>query len=293
MKILLYNSFPFHHEMLGFFLHYCTTKKIEASVYNPNDNEKFLEGYQILNYKFELTNNIHPDSYDFVIILTDSDNGYPKEYIRRDKTITICHWYIKRNMLIQKQIPVGPFNRQDGTYRSDFILPVNKLVNLEKKLEIWPITNIRVIAVGRFVPESVSELDLFNSDVGNVTFTIISRWSPHPEIMKDPRVTFKQETSAAEMWSDVCNSEYLWILDHNPHHVKGFSISASVALAFSALTTLLIPEKMNRHLRLRSAVTYTPNSPIHLPLPDIKLVSEECEQFLNQGYKIFDDALLI
>ena len=79
-RILLYNSFPFHNELFGFFFDYAQNKNFIIDVYCPFDNLEYFKLYQ-LYFKFNIISAFNYLDYDLVFVLTDSDWEYKKELV--------------------------------------------------------------------------------------------------------------------------------------------------------------------------------------------------------------------
>src|SRR4051794_39356779 len=98
MDILLYNNFPFHHEVFGFLFHYFNEKGIMPYVYNKLDGEGYNDFYTSVGYKYILVDRVIKEDYDYIILITDSD--FTLTDIIPERTICINHWYKKRNYVI-------------------------------------------------------------------------------------------------------------------------------------------------------------------------------------------------
>lgn len=285
-KILLYNSFPFHNELFGFFLDYSQNKNFIVDVYCPFDRLEYFRLYQMY-FKFNLVRQFHHLNYDLVFVLTDSDWEYKKEWIN-NKTITLDHWYQIRNINIKHHIPVSPFN--SNIYKENFIIPTYNIpeINYEKKLLVKPLSHIDIAIMGRFIPESIDELKFLK--YSNINFHIINCHGIHPKLKNLKNIITYEHLTTIELFNILLNSQYVYITDKNDSHNKNYSTSASIALAFNTGCQLIIPESMNRCLRLKSAIIYKPNEDIDLELyPDYDLVFKEKKYFIDLRDKILND----
>ena len=286
MKILLYNNFPFHHEMFGFALDFCKKYNHEADVCNPQDNEKYMELYTILGYTYKIVTDINQELYDLIIVLTDSDWSYLPKYIN-NKTICINHWYQNRNEYIKNAIPIAPFNSE--YYNPEFILPVHPIITKTQKDSFKTTGEIIVTVMGRFIPDDISYFDFIVNH--NVIYNIISKSPPSPLLSKHKNIKIHTNIDAITLCNIMANSHYILVTDINYNHNKCYSVSASLAYAFSTMCQLIIPKEMNSYLRLKSAVIYEKNKKITLTLPDIKSVNEEAEHFMLKRNEILQKYL--
>lgn len=288
MKILLYNNYPFHHELIGFGLDYCRKRNYQAIVYNPNDYDKYMEFYKKCEYDYTMIDKIEePEQYDLIILLSDCERSFIKEWVT-SKTICINHWYCKRNPFITKQIPIAPF--KSTYYNPDFIIPVHPVISKDSKIKILPVTEIVITIMGRFIPDSLEYLDFINKNDNNVYYNIISR-SIHPSLKNHKNVILYQNIDALMLYTVLANSHYVLITDMNHYHNKGITTSASISCSFSTGCQLIIPEEMNKHLRLKSAILYDRNKPLALGSPNLDLVYQEHDEIINTRDRILDEII--
>jgi len=287
-RILLYNSFPFHNELFGFFFDYAQNKNFIIDVYCPFDKLEYFKLYQ-LYFKFNIISAFNYLDYDLVFVLTDSDWEYKKEWIN-NKTITLDHWYQIRNKHIKYHIPVSPF--ASNTYKENFIIPTYSIpeLNYETKLLIKPLYNINIAIMGRYIPENIDELKFLKYD--KIIFHIINCHGIHPELKNIENVIIHENISTINLFNILLNCQYIYITDKNNSHNKNHSTSAAIALSFTTGCQLIIPEIMNRSLRLKSAIIYKPDKDLYLNLdPDYELVFNEKKYFINLRNKILDDLI--
>ena len=287
MKILLYNNFPFHHEMFGFALDFCKKFGHGAFVFNPNDYEEYMKVYDILDYKYTTVTNIEPDIYDLIIVLTDSDWSYLPKWVN-NKTICINHWYQDRNKYIKNSIPIGPLH--SNKYNSTFISQIYPILTKDKKNQFHSIDKIYVSIMGRFIPNDPSYLDFIKNK--NVIYNFISKNPPHKKILESKNIKCFTNINALDLCNILSNSHYILVTDTNINHNKCYTISASISYAFSTGCQLIIPKEMNSYLRLKSAIVYDKTDNISLEFPDIDSVYEESETLMNNRNKILNNLLL-
>jgi hypothetical protein len=120
----------------------------------------------------------------------------------------------------------------------------------------------------------------------NIIYKIISR-EVHYNLMNN-NVQVYNNINADELLNQLLNSHYILVTDLNYNHLNCYSISASIAYAFSTGCQLIIPEKMNQYLRLKSAILYNNDSQLLLRYPNYDLVYDELNEFINKRDRILD-----
>jgi hypothetical protein len=244
-----------------------------------------------MEMNFTVVTEVDCKSYDLIIVLTESDNSYKSEWIT-NRTIAIRHWYVDQFNRFPFKYPIGPLNNSDGIFSENFIMPVHKtFVNLKKAKR--PNNFMSVCILGRNIPTRVEELDMFKNRE-TLDFNIISNchhksFIENKEIVKadnKKRINLFSNISGTELHTVLLNSDFVWIPNHSDMHTHGHAISASVFYALSTLCRLIISKEMNTHLRLKSAIIYEPNGPpIILGCPDISLVEQDLDYFMNVSHK--------
>ena len=288
-KILLFNNFPFHMELIGFALDYAKDKDIIVDIFNPIDNLNYFDLYKIY-FKYNVVKLFNSSSYDLIIVLTDSDWSFKPEWVTKN-TITLNHFYQKRNFAIPNQINCSPFHF--NSYEENFIIPTYNLsdINLETKRKISCIDHINIVLLGRFLYDSLEPLTHLKSN--KITFHIINVHGIHDCYKNKPNIKVYGKINTLELFNVLLNSQYLYVTDLNYNHTNGYSTSASIALSFNTGCQLIIPKRMNQHLRLKSAILYEPDEDVYLQhLPNYELVFKEKQYFIDMRNKILDSLLL-
>lgn len=288
-RILLFNSFHFHNEMFGFFLDYAKNKNFIIDIYCPIDNLEYFKLY-IMFFKFNIINTFNYLLYDLIIVLTDSDWGFKKEWVT-NKTITMNHWYQTRNTHIKYQIPVSPF--KTSMYIENFIIPTYNAgdIDLNKKLSVKPLDHINIAILGRAIPDNIDTLKFLKCN--KIIFHIVNRWGIHDSLKnKENIIIHDQPITTINLFNLLINCQYILITDKNDSHNKNYSTSASIALSFTTGCQLIIPEIMNTSLRLKSAILYKPYTDLFLEIePNYELVFKEKNYFINLRNEILDKIL--
>lgn len=285
-KILLYNDFNFHNEMFGFMLEYCKDREYTPDVYFKYDYLSYFNFYQTF-FNFNIIKSFDHNEYDMVVVLTDSDWSYKKEWIN-DKTICIDHWYQLRNKLIKHHIPISQF--RSPYYKENFIIPTyNSIDILHYKKLVKKIDSIDVVILGRAHPDDYNDLKFLKCGL-EIRFHIVNCHGVHGSLKNKKNVIIYENTiSTFDLYNLLLNSEYILITDKNESHNKGYSMSASIALSLNTGCQLIMPEEMNKYLRLKSPIIYRKNEDLELEiLSDYKLVEQEKQQFINIRNNILD-----
>lgn len=285
MKILLLNSDPFHHEVFGFLLHYFNEKGIVVDIYNKLDHEGYNNLYKLLGYKFTLVEEFKKEDYDYLILITDSNLNMVD--IIPERTICINHWYKRRNYNIPNQINLAPFHSQ--TYKYNFTLAVHPVVKLTDKLKMYTENIIQVCIMGRSIPYEEKYLDFITNE--NIIFNVITKFET--PLKSSKRIKLYNNISSEALFNIIANSHYILVTDIDRNHLEGYSVSASISYAFTTGCQLIIPEKMNSHLRLRSAIIYNRDRELHLEQPDFNLVYKEASEIMENRNKILDKYIRV
>lgn len=288
-KVLLYNNLPFHNDLIGFGVEFCNKYKYDVDLYINNDDNDYLKFLSIY-FKFNIIdNNFNKNDYCLIIVLTDTDYSYKND---SDKTIAIRHWYINRNDIIKNQIPICNFNNIYNIYDPYHIIPVFNIVPIESKMNIQPIYNINITVIGRFVPDDIKYFNFIKNDSNYINYNIITKYPKNnKELVSTKNVKYYINISFTEMYTILANSQYVLITDSNINHNKGYSISSSIMNGLSTGCQLIIPEEMNNHLRLKSAITYNRNNILNIKSPNYDLVYSELYELINKRNLILNNII--
>jgi hypothetical protein len=271
----------------GFIIEYAQDRKYDLDIFSPNDHQKYIEFYKHL-YTFNVVSIFIPENYDMVVVLSDDDWSYKSEWVI-PKTVCIDHFYQIRNRHILHHIPVGPFISQ--IYQENFIIPIHIIIPITHKNELSKVDCVHIAILGRDIPVSPDELSFIKCGKKPI-FHIVNQWGIHPSLRNIDNIKLYENIDALALNNIIANCQYIYISDKNINHNEGYSISASVLIAFSTLCQLIIPVKMNKHLRLKSAIIYNKGEDIVLPVkPDYNIINKEREYFIDIRNKILDNFL--
>lgn len=291
-KLLIVNSFPFHFELFGFILSHLKYRwednDYKLDVYNPYDKKyEAREGYSELGLEYKLVNEICKMYYDLIFVMTDSD---PILHELEPKNVIVFeHWYKRR---ISKEflvtVPVGPFFG-DGKYSDNFALPVFVGCDLNSKKKLYTQNKITVTILGRDVPRTAESIFTYfrNSELIhiNVVTQIEERFS-----FEDQSCDIKvfRNISMSKLFHILANTHYVFISDICQWHLEGYSISSSIAHAYSFLCQLIVPRGMISNIRFKSPIYYDMGSSIELKVPDFDQISKERNELTDARDRILN-----
>ena len=289
-KIAIYNGFPFHYEMFGYIIDYCLTKNYTLDIYTITENNcewlkfylyKFPKAFKYVNItKFD-ENRI---SYDRIVLITSYDPYFKNDWIN-DKVITIFHSSkpfvitigdMEINVRKQGSKELGTRFFVDNPIMK-WSLPVYKILDITKK-ESKP----NVLCVGKNALDP-NIINLF-PDFNKYNFVFISKNVQFENKYKN--ITYYSNLSTFDMLHLYIESDYAFITSTIEEHIDK-SMSGSIPLALNCLCTLIMPERMNKHYKFKSAITY--NDKIVLREPDYKLVEEDFNDMINHRNNVFDE----
>ena len=158
-------------------------------------------------------------------------------------------------------------------------------------LLLKPLYNINIAIMGRYIPENIEELSFLKYD--KIIFHIINCHGIHPTLKNVENVIIYEHISTVQLFNILVNCQYIFITDKNQSHNKSHSTSAAIGLSFTTGCQLIIPEIMNRSLRLKSAIIYKPDEDLYLNLdPDYELVFNEKKYLIDLRNKILDNLTM-
>lgn len=255
-KILVYNGFPFHYEMVGFILDFCNKYNIEVTVVLKIMDYSWINVYKS-KYDFTILESLPSDldHYLFVFILTDDDTTFPDNLIN-ENTVCINHFYKNRRPLIKYQIQIAPFYENIHLYS----LPVFTYINHNDKINIIR-KKIRPIIsfVGyHSLPDDMNSINIDN--INDFDIYIINRVIPKNYIQL-PNVFLFENISTDKLFTLLLESTYIY----NYEFQKNFnSISASVPLSFTTGCKLILPKNVNNYFKFTSIIEYSYETKIKL-----------------------------
>lgn len=276
--ILLYNGFPFHHEMTGCILDFSAKYNINVSIVLTDIDTSWLDVYRS-KYEFTVLETLPSDlsPYLFVMLLTDDDYSFP-EYRINENVVCIDHYYVNRRRAIKCHLPVIPFkdNENIGLY----IFPVFNYIDYNTKMNIINMQKKPVISIiGNGMPTDLNQLSIIeNLDEFNIF--IINRTIPQSFARKLPNVYLCENISAVHMFEILVSSTYvLYIHKDTPFSTAQMDnkcMTGCMPISFSTGCKLIIPKELNRLLKLNSTIEYSSGS---------KLILDKTPSFVD----VFDE----
>ena len=235
----IFNGFPFHYEMFGYIIEYCSIRKIKLDIYTETKNHMGWLDFYIKAFPNMFTllpiSAYHPDNnYSKVILLTDDDPSFDKLWTR-DNVVAIDHYHLNRAEHIKNHIGTRYFLSRPTL---EWILPVYRQMDISTKKKIGQNNIVFIGGTAR---------DMINSDyVKNIKAKCIFI----------DRFIENCNKNTLEMIEILKVSNYVFISHHNNDHVEGKSMSASIPLALNFLCTIILPKKMNESYKIKSAIEY-------------------------------------
>jgi len=283
-KILVYNGFPFHYEMIGFILDFSDKYNIDITLVNKIMNNEWIELYK-KKYKFKYLNIIPSveelNDYHIILLLTDDDMSFPNSLIN-NKTVCIDHYYKNRRPEINYHIPIIPFNENISNYA----LPIFEYIDYETKIKILSENKRPIITfVGdSTISDNISSLSIINN-LHEFDIYIINRRIRNKNI-KLPNIYLFENISTTKMFELFISSNYICFIPNNSAksivHYNCQSMTAAMPISFSTGCKLIIPKIMNKYLKLNSIVEYKPETPFSLDTnPSLLKTFEERNRLLS------------
>ena len=264
MKVALFNGFPFHYEMFAYVLDYCSNNSIKVDCYTNKVND--LGWFNIFERDYNIKswysiNSFKPSEYDYVFLLTDDDYSYMPFWNKTTKVIVIEHCGTRiLNLPAYKILQTRQFKlRHPPSDPMSWVVPVWNNVLYSKY------ANLTVLCIGRSAPRRTSELSTLFSNFSNIHFIIINRNLNFTENI--PNITTYTSINAENMIEIAAKSHYILLLpNYNTDH-ENISMSASVPLAYSVGTPLLMTKQFAKGYGFNGIVSMPEKYPFILKMP--------------------------
>ena len=281
-RILVYNGFPFHYEMIGFILDFSKKYNIQIDLLLKHLDNSWIDLFKT-KYMFNvldcLPNNL--DNYLFVLLLTDDDTSFPDNIIN-ENVVCIDHYYKNRRSIVKHHIPIAPFKEDINLYA----FPIFNYINYEDKLNILNKCSRPIITFlgNSTLPENI---DIFNNidNIGDFDIYIINRDIPKNYITL-PNLFLFENISATLLFEILTKSTYICYIPNNSVNAQMQkncqSISASFPISFTTGCKLIIPEYINKFLKLNSIIEYSSKNKLILDKkPSLIETFNEREKLIN------------
>jgi len=289
-KILVYNGFPFHYEMIGFILDFSNKYNIEVDLVLKYQDNSWIDVYKS-KYNFDVLESLPTDldHYLFLMLLTDDDMSFPNNRIN-ENIVCIDHYYKNRRENIKYHIPITSF----GEHINLYALPVFEYINYEDKINSLNKKSRPIISfIGNStLPTSIDSLS-FIVNLNDFDIYIINKNIPQNYINL-PNTFLFENISANELFTLLTESTYICYIPNNTENANRQkncqAISGCIPMSFTIGCKLIMPKEMNRFLKLKSIVEYSYEDKIILDKkPSLIETFNEREKILNIRDKtIFD-----
>lgn len=312
-QVAIFNSMPFHYEMFGYIIHYCQQKEHKLVIYTNFKQSLHWHSFYVKHFsdyffEFKDVSQFEEEKYiyDLIVITTDDDLEVKKEWFQdtriNRKLVCVDH----SNMIRTPKIPYSqhlavrpfPFNHRK------WALPCYPIVeNATNRLEKWNYDNtIHVVVVGgQYNKYNVPLFNRLRSEQGSdILLSIVSR-SVDREGFQDIKIPYKiyENMNTDELMHLVQRANYvLTDCTSQQYHIKGLSMSASIPLAFSNLTPLLISQQGNKGYQFQSAIEFDLESTDDIVLENncmdferVQIMVEERKGLMDMLQSYLDDFL--
>jgi hypothetical protein len=256
-KIIIYNGFSFHYEMMGFILEFCQKYNIEAIVVLKYIDQSWIDLYKT-KYNFVVLEDL-PDDLDyylFVLLLTDDDFAFP-EHLINENTVCIDHYYKNRRPKVKYHIQIEPFNEDIKLYA----LPIFKYMNYEDKVNILNKQSRPIITfLGRCcLPDNINTFSLIDN-IDDFDIYIINRKIPK-DYINLPNIYLYENITAEDMFDLLGKTTYMCYIP-NEYILTLFKacngiLTSSTHMSFTTGCKLILPKFMNEQLKLQSIIEYS------------------------------------
>jgi hypothetical protein len=273
--------------MIGFILDFCNKYDIIPTIFNMNYDTDWLEFYRQKYTFYSITSidmNTLENEYLFILLLTDDDDSFKDEHITNN-IVCIDHCHVNRRTLIKHHIPIAAFH-DDIHY---YAMPIFEYIDYKSKMDI--ITKIErpiITFLGNSTIPLKKEVFSLIENIDEFDIYIINRCVPWDSDYTDlPNVYFHENISPIEMFTLLLKTTYVCyipnLMSYNSiFQIQNQQLSASIPIAFTTGCKLILPEIMNRYLKLDSIITYPERTRIVLyKTPSLIQTFIERERLIN------------
>lgn len=300
-NIALFNSFPFHYEVMGHFIYYCQQRKHSLFIFTETKNNfGWLDFYVMLfaqsNYFFTIlpSKDLNKDMIymmDKIYISTDDDPHIPSELLLQPhKYISLCH-HQERMDLSLNLIPILPAKGK----KNNFVLPVFPL-----SFELFPthpvvsieIQVCNILLIGNsYTTEEINNLHKMQENrVFNKKIQLhwIGRFKPSNIAH---HIFFYEKASAFTIFHLCRKCDFLYH-PQNVEILQEKKISAVLFIGLSSKIPLILPSIHRAMFSLKSPIYVEKLDSLPLSLKNYKkntiLLENDQERILQQNHKILD-----
>jgi hypothetical protein len=290
MRIAIFNGFEFHYEMFGYLIDFFKNagdKGNEIHLYSEQKNN--MDWFRYYLTKFPKTcklfhyTTFSPSLYDIIIILTDCDPFWKKQWAS-NRVLCIDHSSLNRRPEIPeiKHIATRYFPSHASL---SWCLPVMRMIDLEQKKKI--VNPRKMVCIGSHVKDKkISDLAKGSTDLEIV---LIDRHLDPVSYQEIPNVTCIKQCSTIDMIEHLSTAMYVYVSDVNVDHFENI-MSSSIPLALNNLCSLIIPAQMNQYYNISSALTVENMKLVHTS-QQIDLVHNDLENYLSRRNAVLSEKI--
>lgn len=300
-NIAVFNSFPFHYEMFGYIIFYCSKNNFNLTIYTNNKNDLgWLKFYKQIfcdfNFEYKSVNKFENDKhlFDIIFIPTDDDFGFDNKWIT-DKCITIDHTLMNRRPQIKNHIGTRLFLNSDN----EWALPCFECLNIADKtnseeehinIAIIGCTKINIDVINRLTTSNASDCIKLHVCGRVINFINLNDVKKNISIENHNNIdTFdliKLLKMCDYVLTDCCPN-----VVGNFDHTEGKSMSGAVPLAFSTLTPLILNSNNNKLYKFQNVIEFDFDSNLNIYVDkniiDVEKLNEERKKLIL----MFDDNI--
>jgi len=261
IKILAYNGYPFHYEMCGFILEFCSKNNIEIDLYLKHMDESWIELYR-KKYVFNVVDVLpcNLQDYLFVLLLTDDDTSISENMIS-ENVVCIDHYYKNRRPLIKHHIPIAPFQEDIKLYS----FPVFEYINYEDKIKLLSNKQRPIITFLGFstIPYDNNTILSLIDNTSDFDIYIINKQlhEYYKYYVNLPNIFIFENIPATKLYELLTESTYICYIPNGSINCdmqrQCHTITSSMFVSFTTGNKLIIPKDLNKFLKLSSIVEYS------------------------------------
>jgi len=283
-RVVAYNGFPFHHEMIGHVADFCIHRELQLVVYTNFEGHlgwmdlyvRLFEGIRFLphtEYAY--------DSDDIVFLLTDDDPTFhPPTW-----TNVICIDHDRRVRRTEPRHRVATRSYPDTPELRPWVLPVYTM--------LWPTTRASGVAcIGKFSWEWAKKTLQKYTNFGAFRIFVFDRRTNDGDYDDDDRTNVRFDETATDMIQCLLH-ECQYIAVMAPRYVNDL-MSGAIPLAASTGCALLTTPMHAMTYGLQSCVDATALTEL-LPLTEehVAKVVEETRGLIRRRNDAYDSLLTL
>lgn len=264
MKLAIFNGLPYHFEMYGYILHYCNVNGHTLTIYSRDDTHNWIGFYTKLfpSLQWKSVNLFLREYtvYDFIIVTTDDDRGFPLQ--NANNVICIDHRFNVRRPSVDPfyHIATRPF----AVNLRKWALPCYPIVQTvqDKIAHLKATDGVHIVVLGS-MDYHINRINRLTSP-SKITLHFVSRQVGKEKLSllrNKFNIRVYENVPTHTMMDMLYKSQYMICDVHtNDDHTNGVSMSGSIPLAFSTLNQLIISDTNNSFFTFTSPKVFSLNS---------------------------------